>query len=464
MAKKVIKNVRKNAPKKVDNADSLLGGIGANIFGTNGVQLSQTDTLWKNLRFYLVSNMRNLLSQMYVEHGLVQTLCRVPVEDALRGGVSIKTSQLSEEEIKKLETFMNYQEDFQHLKDAGTWQRLYGGGAILVVCGQDPETPLDAEALFNLEDDELEFKGVDMWELFHALQNIEGDGEPLEYSRIEFYNYYGKRVHHSRVFRMKGLEAPSFIRPRLRGWGMSCVEPMVRSINQYLKSNNLTFEVLDEFKLDVFKLKNLANTLFMPKGKEKVLDRVQAANGKKNYLNSIVLDSEDDYQQKQISFSGLAETQAQIRMQVASDLRMPMTKLFGISAAGFNSGEDDIEVYNSMVESEVRSRMEHPILKMIELRCAQKYGFIPDDISIEFKPLRILSAEQEENVKTQKFNRLFQARQANLISQDEFNEGCNKDNLLPVHVESDFVDMRDVSEIEGGEISEKKKLDYKEKK
>ena len=31
------------------------------------------------------------------------------------------------------------------------------------------------------------------------------------------------------------------------------------------------------------------------------------------------------------------------------NLKMPITKLFGISAAGFSSGEDDIENYNSMI-------------------------------------------------------------------------------------------------------------------
>ena len=50
---------------------------------------------------------------------------------------------------------------------------------------------------------------------------------------------------------MKGLTAPSFLRPRLRGWGFSVVEKLVRSINQYIKATDLGFEVLDEFKLDV---------------------------------------------------------------------------------------------------------------------------------------------------------------------------------------------------------------------
>src|SRR5208283_5766536 len=100
-----------------------------------------------------------------------------------------------------------------------------------------------------------------------------------------------------------------------------------------------------------------------------------------------------------------------IRMQIASDMRMPLTKVFGISAAGFSSGEDDIENYNSMVESSIRQKGKFDIIKMIKLRCQKMYGFVPDDITIEFKPLRVLSSEQEENVKNAKHARLMQTVQ-----------------------------------------------------
>ncbi len=73
---------------------------------------------------------------------------------------------------------------------------------------------------------------------------------------------------------------------------------------------------------------------------------------------------------------------------------------------------------------------------MIEIKCQKLFGFIPDDLSIEFKPLRVLSAEQEENVKTQKFNRVLQAKQAGEITTFEFREACNKDALLSISLDN----------------------------
>ncbi len=415
---------------------NALGFGDSNIFGPNagGVQLSQVDTLFKNQRWYLVSNMRQILSELYIESGLIQVICRVPVDDGLRGGVEIKSKQLSEEQIEELLISVDRDDDLNVVADALTWNRLYGGAGIIIMTDQDPSTPLDLEAIG--EDSPLEFRAVDMWELFWDKQNTEGYDPEIQQEEFEHYNYYAKKIHKSRVMRMKGLTPPSFLRPRLRGWGFSVVEHLVRSVNQYLKATNLTFEVLDEFKLDVFKLKNLTNTLMSPQGDADVAKRVRIANAQKNYQNAIVLDSEDDFDHKQLSFAGLAEVMKGIREQIASDMRMPMTKIFGISAAGFNSGEDDIEVYNSMVESQVRNKCKYDILRLLEIKCQKKFGMIPDDLSITFKPLRVMSAEQQENVKSKKFDRALAAKTAGEMTTKEFREVCNKDELFSVKLDT----------------------------
>lgn len=395
--------------------------------------IENAGTLFKNLRWYFISNDRQLLNEMYVELGLVQTIVNVPVDDALRGGVIIKSKQLEESQLEELQETLDRDDDLNEAGQAAKWNRLFGGAGILILTDQDPETPLDVEAITS--ESNLEFRAADMWELFYDQQNTGGYDPATQTEDFEFYSYYGERIHKSRVLRMKGLLAPAFLRPRLRGWGFSVVEALVRSINQYLKATDLAFEVLDEFKVDVFKIKNLVNTLFSPNGEEQVRKRVQLANYQKNYQNALTMDSEDEWDHKQISFAGLSDAMKEIRMQVAADMRMPMTKLFGLSASGFNSGEDDIEVYNAMIESEVRSKIKYNLLRMIEIKCQKLFGFIPDDLSIEFKPLRILSSEQEENVKTQKFNRLLQAKQAGEISSKEFREGCNKGKVFDISLD-----------------------------
>lgn len=444
--KRRIQNISNSVPAVIEPKEAMVvnsagfnTGIGGGInpLGYPGNQapwwsnqLSQPTTEFVNLRWYLVSNMRQFLSELYVEIGLVQTITNVPVDDALRGGIELKSKQLSEDQIQELLNSLDRDDDLNTAGQAAKWNRLFGGAGVLILTDQDPEEPLDLSSINA--DTPLEFRAVDMWELFWDKQNTEGYDPAIQSEDFEFYNYYGEQVHKSRVMRLKGLSAPSFIRPRLRGWGFSVVETLVRSLNQYLKATALSFEVLDEFKLDIYKIKNLVNALLSPQASQKINERIQQTNYLKNYQHAIVMDSEDDYTQKQLSFAGLAETMAGIRMQVAADMRMPITKLFGISAAGFNSGEDDIEVYNSMVESEVRNKIKYDILRICEIKCQKLFGMVPDDLSLSFKPLRVMSAEQEENVKTQKFNRLQQAMTAGQLTVQEYRDACNRGNLFDV--------------------------------
>lgn len=438
MKKRKAVVAKRKPPQKIENVASSPFSQSLPFFepGNLGTQINQVNTLFVNNRWYFISNMRQLLSEIYVEHGLIQTVVDVPVDDGLRGGVEIKTKQLSPEQIEDVKSEMEEFDDMGVVGYSHKWDRLYGGAGVVIMTDQDPKTPLNWNAI--TEKTPLKFRDVDMWELFWSRQTTSDYAEVIDDQSLnpEFYDYYGITLHNSRVMKLTGLRAPSFLRPRLRGWGFSITEAIVNSVNQYLKSNNLTFEVLDEFKVDYYKMKGLASLLLTGNASHKVRQRIADMNATKNFQNAVVLDSEDDFEQKHLSFTGIAEAMTGIRMQVASDLRMPLTKVFGISAAGFSSGEDDIENYNGMVERQIREKAKRNILQIIKLRCQRMFGFIPDDMQIDFKPLRILSAEQEENVKSQQFTRILSAKQAGELDTKEFRDAVNKENLLGIQLDA----------------------------
>jgi phage-related protein (TIGR01555 family) len=438
--------------KKKIKAPLVTNGLTDAILGAAAIQgaaLSQLDTLRTSLRFALLSNDKIALSQGYVENGLIQSLVDVPVDDALRGGFDITTKQLDEDEIEELQATMEDEGDITVLGYGGKWTRLFGGGAIIIRTDQDPMKPL--------KDDELEqssrigFQDADLWELYSQNQLMAANETAILPKEMTHYHYNNTKVHKSRVMILQGRRAPSYIRQQLRGWGMSEVEHLIRSFNQYVKATNLTFEVLDEFKIDIYKIKNLNSNLMTPDGENLVKMRIALANFQKNYQNAIVMDSEDAYDQKELSFSGIAETMAGIRMQVASEIRIPLSKLFGIGSQGFSSGEDDLENYNAMVEGTIRPKLKRHLTRMVKIRCQQLHGLIPDDLRIKFKPLRMLSSEQEEAVKSTKFDRADRAYARGILTAKEFKETCNRDNLLGVKIEeNDEVSLPEPSP-DGGE-------------
>ncbi len=82
---------------------------------------------------------------------------------------------------------------------------------------------------------------------------------------------------------------------------------------------------------------------------------------------------------------------------------------------------------------------------------------IPDDMQIEFAPLRIMTGPDEEAVKTSKFARLQQALQFGGISPKEFKDACNKENLLCIQIDTEAEEVLpgDVEEDANNEDSKK---------
>lgn len=418
-------------------SESLLGFNLPGVPGMTGTMVNQVNTLFKNMRWYFISTDRILISEAYVEHGVMATVVDVPVNDAFRGGIDIHSGQLSEDELKLLKHTVEVNADMEKVAQASKWTRLFGGGALMAQLPMDPRKELVIKDLKQGFD--LNLKALDMWEIFSnepsPYQKEQTILEQTDMTTAQQFNYYGLLVDRSKFRIMKGIEAPSLLRVRLRGWGMSVYERLVNAVNQYLKSNDVLFQLLDEYKVDVYKIKNLSSQLLTAAGANAFKERMMSVNQVKNYNNAMCLDSEDDFIQKQIVLSGIQETADGIRIGIASALRMPLSKVFGIPATGFSSGEDDLENYNGMVESEVRTPAKPDILWVLQLRCQQLFGDVPTDLEAHFKPLRMLSAEQEENVKTQKHARLLSTAQAGFMSTEEFKEACNKGNLFDIKLD-----------------------------
>lgn len=419
-----MKRKIKKSNAKEQKQNSMVDGIFGTSYGTMAAasfpfQLG-TDTQYNPLTLNRV-----LLSYAYMTFGIIQTFIDQPVEDAFRGGVEIESDELDEEDLDALQAVLVEAHDYKEIKDAMKWARLFGGAGLIINSDQDPTQELD----FDLVDENspLSFIAADRWEL--TLNYMLEERVPCP------YNYYGQPLHRTRVLKILGKEAPSFVRRRLQGWGMSELERVIRDVNSYAKNQDVIYELLDEAKIDIWKMEGLNVKLASSQAQTQLSRRLGLATEMKNYQRAIVMDTNDEYEQKQITFGGLAEMQNQNRIGVAASVRMPMTKLFGMSASGFNSGEDDIENYNSIVESEIRSRAIEIITPVIKLRCKQMFGFIPEQLDIKFKPLRILNAEQEENVKNHKFNRASALWAQGMLTAKEYAELLEKENLIDFETE-----------------------------
>jgi hypothetical protein len=363
----------------------------------------------------------------YMTYGLAQTLVDQPVDDAFKGGLIIKIPELGKDDIAALHKRIKRARAIHSMKQAIKWARLFGGAGLIIATDQDPNSPLDAAALSN-PGSPLSLVACDRWEL--QMARITPNGRPLPAT----YQYYGERIDWSRIIRVMGREAPSRVRSLLQGWGMSELERCLREIQSYIKFQTVVFELVDEAKVDVYKLSQLNDLLDTAEGTQAAVLRVTMANLIKNYKNAVVLDATDEYEQKQLAFSGLADICEQFRINLAGALRIPVNKLFGQSATGFASGEDAMENYNALVESDIREPAGPMIDDVLSLFCFQEFGYVPE-FTAEFHPLRIVDPVQEEAIKTSKQARTMALRQADQISGQEADEILHQEGLLSIDTE-----------------------------
>ena len=432
-----------------DLLDGVSGGAMAQA-GTTPIN-SLPFTLANSNAYTPASLNRVALSYAFMSHGLVQTLVTQPVLDAFRGGVQIDAPELSPEERDLINKEINRSRqhdrergltrrtekiswqsaaDVEHsdiaaVRSTRYWARLYGGAGLIVNTTQDFRAALDPSKI--QKGTPLEFIPADRWELILSTSNIwdERNARP--------FSYYGLPLHRSRVVKSMGQEAPSYIRTRLQGWGMSELERAIRPINAFLKFENVVFELMDEAKLDIYRINGFNASLLDASGTAMTSLRLKQANAMKNTLNAVAMDTEDGYERKQMTFSGLAELWDQCRMNLCSALKIPMTKLFGMSASGFGSGSDAMENYNSTCANE-REEAEPLLRTVIDLRCMQHFGYVPE-YTLRWAPLRTLDGEQEQQVLTAKQNRIMQLKSEGMINGVEASILLRREELLPIETD-----------------------------
>ena len=472
----------------VPNSGTKKGSASAN-------KINDTTSLALQVRSEFITLNYTLLSRLYQQFGLVQALVEVPVVDAFRGGVKFtgyekkvvvptkKKKQrfsfwnaeekapenneqvdfdieqqkkrdeweqdnrkideklkkesdeyfrqaISGEEIRRMEIYIRRAEVWGKLQQAIFWKRLYGGSGIVVMDGRDPSTPLNLEDIN--ENTELEFYVTDCWELSGSDPNVT-DMASIDWLSETPFTIRGHRIHKSRVVPLKGKEFPPLYRPMGRGWGMSILEPLVRTLNKGIKNENVIFELLDEAKIDIFSFYGLNDALQDEQATDAITKRVGYASLVKNYMKALLLDSEDVYQQKQIHFNGLADLKVDSRVDMAADARITMNKLYGTSPAGFNSGEADRETYADTVEAEVRIPSESAMIRLLEIIGRKVLGKTLD-FDIEWHSLIRTSEYEVEKMKTLKLANLNEANIFGRITNKEWTDAVNKYNLLGFEV------------------------------
>lgn len=333
---------------------------------------------------------------MYRSDWIARKVVDIPAFDMIREG---RNWQAEDGLIEKLEAEEARLQVWPKLAKALRLSRLYGGSAIILgEKGGNPTLPLDVD---RLAAGGLEYIHVaSRREISAGEVNKDaaspGWGEPKSYT-MPSSTGGALTIHPSRVIPFIGAEVPDL--NFSQGWGDSILLALEESVaNAGLAASSIA-QLLQEAKVDVFKIPNFMANVGDEAYRKKVVDRVSLANQAKSITNGLLMDAEEEYQQKQISFTQLPEVLSLYLQIAAGAADIPATRLLGQSPSGMNStGESDLRNYYDRLAAEQEVYLRPRLEKLDEALIRSALGARPPEIYFEFAPLWQISQKDKADI------------------------------------------------------------------
>lgn len=372
-----------------------------NLF--TGLGTKQDKTTYTSFHGYSWLDDR-MLAEMWVGDGYAKKISKVFADDATREWVKIKNDTDNEifNKLDKLKAYKNF-------NLALLWQRHFGGS--LVIMGINDGGKLEDEVQFD------KIKSVDYLRVYDRVHvyltnfNFLSDPNSKNYGEPEFYTIMPKwsapyNVHRSRVLVFKGLDVPDWMQTnRWWFWGMSVLQPIWTDLKNLSSSINHVVKLLYEFVVGKIPIKNLAKIMAENDWEGKVRNAIDIIDLGKSIINAQIYDADSPAPSREsVGVAGLPDLLDRFMMFLSGVSEIPVTKLFGRSAAGMNStGDGDQSDYYDGVKSYQKNEFKGPIQELVNIINVSKEIIKKVDSPIvEFNPLKQLTeTEQLANKKTQ---------------------------------------------------------------
>lgn len=347
------------------------------------------DQLQYHTKFYLTED-KLQLDALWRENWIVQKICAKKARDMTRRGREVYSNDLDAQQLEQIDKIERQLKLKHTLETACMWASLYGGVAILVLTEKNTRTPLLAgqqiEKLIILEQSQIQPQGG-------RNENVFDDN----FGRYDYYHLNDRlEVHHSRLIFINATARPLNEQDK-HFWGLSDIEPVYEVLKRYDALGVNTGDLVQESKVDVFKMDGLTHKLAAGFENDiaKAMSSIQLI---KSSTNTLLIDKENEYEQKELTFAGLRDLLIEFRNAVAGAAEMPVTILFGQSVSGLASGDEDIQNYHESIHGLQESRLRPVFERLDPIIATMAVGFFPEDWWFEFVPLQELKQEQQINM------------------------------------------------------------------
>jgi phage-related protein (TIGR01555 family) len=373
--------------------------------------------------FTPITRNRILLDNAYRGSWICRMAVKAVADDMTREGVTLG-SDMDPDDLDKMYTAFNKKYViWDRLAEAIGWGRLYGGGgAVILIDGQDMESPLRIDTIGKGQ-----FCGllpVDRWMIDPTVSDLVTDLKSLDLGLPRFYNVLHDaptapraKVHHSRFIRFDGDDLPYYQRLSENMWGLSVLEPVFDRILAFDSATTGTAQLVYRAHLRTYGIEGLRDIIGKG-GKilEALLEQIDMMRMWQSNEGITLMDSKDNFEATQYTFGGLDSVLIQMGQQISGALQIPLVRLFGQSPTGLNStGESDLRMYYDGVRTQQERRLRTPMEKLIRIIAKSEEVKLPDNFNFEFVPLWQLTSEQKAGITATVTQTVLQAFESGVV-------------------------------------------------
>lgn len=337
----------------------------------------------------------NELTDLFNHHDLARRIVSLRPSEMTREGfkVEIKDDSETAEEINKE---IKNRALVNQLRRAMVFSRLYGGGLIIggLDDGQAADKPLDEERITRLR--YLTFLDMRYVSVMSYYEDPEADKfmEPETYMIVAPNGKVLASVHESRCIRFGGAETDELTSRSLGGWDFSVLQNCYNTMRAFENNWQAINVLISDASQAVFTIKGLINSLATPNGRATLQSRMELIDMSRSVARAVILDADggENFNRQATSFASLPELLDRGMMRMSAAAEVPVTRLFGRSAAGMNAtGDGDDRAFYDGIAAEQTKELEPKLRRVITWICKSKdgptAGEVPEEFEICFPPL-----------------------------------------------------------------------------
>lgn len=281
--------------------------------------------------------------------------------------------------------------------------RLWGGAALMIGTGdKNTDEPIDVEKVGK---GGLKYLTVLTRRKLSASGEIEQDPASEWYGLPKFYTLTNAsstqlNIHPSRLVIFNGNEpADDDLGLTNQGWGDSVLQSTLDAIKQADGTAANIASLVFEAKINIIRIPNFMASLADEGYKQKIIERYTLAATSKGINGDLLLDKEEEFEQKQITFATLPDVLDRFLQIVSGAADIPATRLLGQSPAGMNAtGESDLRNYYDRISAMQEISMGPAMSVLDECLIRSALGERDPDIHYKWSPLWGMSEKEKAEV------------------------------------------------------------------